>query len=213
MKINLYNLKAELIGQQELSEHIFLAEINQTLISQSVRVFLSNQRKAHAKAKTRSEVAGTTKKIWAQKGTGRARHGDSRAPIFVGGGSAHGPQGDQNFKLKINKKMAKIATRSVLSMFAKNKSIIAIDKLDTIKPKTKQAKVLLANLAVTNDLLKKSRKTAIIINPTEKNPKRCFNNLSSAHILSSNSLNPYLLLKHDFLIFSKDSLDFINKTK
>lgn len=213
MKINLYNLKAELIGQHDLSKDVFLANINDALVSQSVRVFLSNQRKAHARAKTRGEVAGTTKKIWSQKGTGRARHGDSRAPIFVGGGSAHGPQGDQNYKLKINKKMAKIATRSVLSIFAKNKAIIAIDKLDSIKPKTKQAQILVEKLIKTDEILKKSKKAAIIINPTEKNPKICFKNLPNINVLSSNSLNPYILLKHDFLVFSKDCLDFINKTK
>lgn len=213
MKINLYNLKAELIGQYDLSKDVFLAKINDTLVSQSVRVFLSNQRKSHAKAKTRGQVAGTTKKIWSQKGTGRARHGDSRAPIFVGGGSAHGPQGDQNYKLKINKKMAKIATRSALSMFAKNNTIIAIDKFDSIKPKTKQAQILIEKLNKAEDLLKKSKRPAIIINPSEKNPKICFKNLSMVNVLNSNSLNPYTLLKHDFLVFSKDSLDFINKTK
>lgn len=213
MKINLYNLKAELIGQHDLSKDVFLANINDALVSQSVRVFLSNQRKSHARAKTRAEVAGTTKKIWSQKGTGRARHGDSRAPIFVGGGSAHGPQGDQNYKLKINKKMAKIATRSVLSIFAKNKAIIAIDKLDSIKPKTKQAQILVEKLTKTDEILKKSKRIAVIINPSEKNPKICFKNLPSINVLSSNSLNPYILLKNDFLVFSKDSLDFINKTK
>lgn len=213
MKINLYNLKAELIGQQDLSKDVFLANINDSLVSQSVRVFLANQRKAHARAKTRGEVAGTTKKIWAQKGTGRARHGDSRAPIFVGGGSAHGPKGDQNYKLKINKKMAKNATRSALSMFAKNNAIIAIDKFDSIKPKTKQAQILIEKLYQVDALLKKSKKPAIIINPTEKNPKISFKNLSQVNVLSSNSLNPYILLKQDFLVFSKDSLDLINKTK
>jgi len=213
MNINLYNLKAELVGQQDLSKEVFLAKINQTLLSQSVRVFLSNQRKAHARAKTRGEVAGTTKKVWSQKGTGRARHGDNRAPIFVGGGSAHGPQGDQNYSLKISKKMAKIAIRSTFSKFAQDKAIISIDQLDSIKPKTKQAQILIDKLSKVDKILQKSKKIAVVINPAEKNPKICFKNLSSVNILNSNSLNPYTLLKYDFLIFSKDCLDFINKTK
>ena len=88
MKVNLYDLTSQKIDQISLKKEVFASKINQDLISQAVRVYLFNQRKANPLAKGRSQVAGSTRKIWAQKGTGRARHSDTRAPLFVGGGVA-----------------------------------------------------------------------------------------------------------------------------
>lgn len=211
MKIDVYNLKAEKINQVELSKDIFGVTPNQTLITQAIHVYNSNQRKSHSQAKTRGEVAGTTKKVWSQKGTGRARHGDSRAPIFVGGGSAHGPQGDRNYKLKLNKKMSQIALKSVFSQFAKDNLIISVDSLDKIGPKTKQADLLIKNLKKADKNLEKSKKISLITKSSDKNIKLSFSNLDHINLIFTESINPYDLLNSDFLIFSQNSLELINK--
>lgn len=213
MKINIYDLKATKTGQVDLNKQVFAYKINQNLISQSVRVYLSNQRKAHAKAKGRSQVAGTTKKMWAQKGTGRARHSDARAPIFVGGGVAHGPKGVQNYKLKMSKKMNQKALRSALSLLARNKNILAISDLDKIATKTKQAQKLITSLKKADKLLSASKKIGIIINSDNTNAKKAFKNLPKVNLIYTNSLNTYTLLNQNFLIFSQKSLDFVNKNK
>ena len=134
MKAQLYDINAKQIGEINLPSSVFGADISETLISNAVRASLSNKRTALAKTKHRGEVAGTTKKMWAQKGTGRARHGSAKAPIFVGGGSAHGPRGERNFDTKINTKTKKMAVNSILSKFAKNKSILVVEKLRLVSP-------------------------------------------------------------------------------
>ncbi len=213
MKVNLYDLKSQKIDQVSLKKEVFDSKINQDLLSQAVRVYLFNQRKAHPLAKGRSQVAGSTRKIWAQKGTGRARHSDMRAPIFVGGGVAHGPKGNQNYHLKLNKKMAKLAVRSALSQFAKDSHILAVSDLEKIKIKTKQALDLINSLKKIDKNLSSSKKIALIINSDNKNAKQAFKNLSDIDLLYTNSLNTYQLLNHNFLIFSQNSLDFVNKNK
>jgi len=181
-------------------------------LAQSARVYLSNQRKARAKTKNRSEVRGSTKKIWAQKGTGRARHGDMRAPIFVGGGIAHGPRGEQNYKLRLTKKMRKLATKTILSLFLTNKSILAVKDFDKIIPKTKKALGLITGLKAKDKVLSKSKKIGIIISDSSQNIKRAFKNLPFISVFSSKSLSTYQLSRQGFLIFSKKSLDELNKT-
>jgi len=213
MKVNLYNLKAEAVGQVDLPKSTFGQKPNVQLISQAIRVYTSNQRKSTARAKTRSEVAGTTKKIWAQKGTGRARHGDNRAPIFVGGGSAHGPQGDQNYKLKLSKKMAKLANISVLSQFASQNSILVVKSLDKIDPKTKIAHTLIQDLKKKEANLDKAKQVGLVLNATEKNIKLSFANLANVNLIYVESTNPYLLLKNNFLIFSQNSLTSFDSSK
>ncbi len=110
--VDLFLISGEKAGKVTLPSEIFAAKINNQLMAQAVRVFLANQRKARAKTKTRGKVEGSGKKIWAQKGTGRARHGDRYAPIFVGGGISHGPTGKENFKLKMRKWTFLVKNRS-----------------------------------------------------------------------------------------------------
>lgn len=211
-KVPVYNLEAKKAGTLGLNRSVFGAKPNPRLLAQSIKVYLSNQRKAKAKTKNRSEVRGSTKKIWAQKGTGRARHGDRRAPIFVGGGIAHGPRGEQNYKLKLTKKMRKLALKIILSIFATNKRILSVEKLDKITPKTKKALSLIAGLKDKNKVLSKSKNLGIIISDSSQNIKRAFRNLTCVSILSTKSLNTYQLSKQNFLIFTKKALEELNKT-
>ena len=143
--LNVYNTKAKKIGRVQLPKEIFEAKINKILMAQAVRVYLANQRKARAKTKDRSQVRGSGRKIYRQKGTGRARHADRYAPIFVGGGRAHGPQGLSPRHLKMPKKMRRLALFSALTSQLKEKKITVIDDLTKIEPKTKEMAKILKN--------------------------------------------------------------------
>jgi large subunit ribosomal protein L4 len=211
MKAQIYNIKAEKIKEVTLPKAVFDVKISEKLISQAIRVYLANQRSSHAKAKTRSEVAGTRQKVWAQKGTGRARHGNRTAPIFVGGGSALGPDGQQNYSLKISKKMKIVAINSVLTKFAKDKRILIIDSFEKLTPKTKEGINLIAGLQAADEVLSKSSKVGIVTTETIPNVKRAFGNISGVNLLSLKSLNIYDLSVQNFLIFSQKTLDSFSK--
>lgn len=205
-KAIIYNIKAEKVGDISLPKNIFESSVSEKLISQYIRVFLANQRKSYAKTKTRSQVIGTTKKVWAQKGTGRARHGSEKAPIFVGGGIAQGPRGDQNYTLKISKKMKKQALNALLSKFAANNNIIVIDKFTPLIAKTKEGLKFLSGLKAENEVLSKSRKIGIITTKTLDNVSRAFGNLKGINLMSLQSLNAYDLSKQNYLIFSQKTI-------
>ena len=210
IKASLYNIKAESLGDIKLPSNYFEAKISDDLIHQAIRVFLNNQRKANAKSLGRGEVSGTTKKMWAQKGTGRARHGSAKAPIFVGGGKAHGPRGVQNYTLKMTKSMRQSALRSILSKFAQEKSIIVIDKFSDLTPKTKEGLKLITGLKAQNKVLSESRKIGIITagSPTVK---RVYRNLKKVNLLNVTTLNTYDLTNQDCLIISKKALLSLEK--
>jgi large subunit ribosomal protein L4 len=206
MKTQIYNIKAELVGELTLPKEVFDSKISDKLIAQSIRVILANKRSSYAKTKTRSEVAGTRKKVWAQKGTGNARHGNRTAPIFVGGGSALGPDGNQNYTLKINKAMKKKALLALLSKFAKDKRILIIDDFSKMEPKTKAALKLISGLKANDEVLSKSRKIGIITEKTIIPVKRSFGNLKDINLFSIQSLNIYNLSKQNYLIFSNQAI-------
>jgi len=211
MKSELYDINAKLIGEITLPSSVFEAKISEKLISNIIRTSLSNKRTALAKTKHRGEVVGTTKKMWAQKGTGRARHGSAKAPIFVGGGSAHGPRGERNFDKSVNTKTRKAAVNSILSKFAKNKSIIVLEKLNTISPKTKEGIKLITGLKAANEVLSKSSKVGIITSKTLVNARRAFGNIQKVRLLSLKSLNVLDLSNQNSLIFTKKAIQQLTK--
>lgn len=211
MKAELFNLQAEKIGEVTLPKAIFESEHPDSLIAQAVRVYLSNQRTSHAKVKDRGEVAGTTKKMWAQKGTGRARHSSAKAPQFVGGGSAHGPQGNQNYDLKLTKKMKKAAISAILTKFAQKKAIIAIDKIGDIEPKTKVAWNFIDKMENASKLVAESKKIGIITTKPVTNVKRAFGNIPGFSLLSLSSLNVYNLSNLNCLIFTQKAIESLAK--
>ena len=206
MNIKVFNTKALVVGSLTLPPFIFQAKISDSLIAQAVRVYLANQRKSYAKTKPRSEIRGTTKKMWAQKGTGRARHSSAKAPIFVGGGVAHGPRGNQNYQLKLNKKMRARALQSILSQFAQDKRIIAIQKITSIQPQTRQADKLIGQLRKNDKIMEKSKKIAIITASPAVAVKRAFSNLPYITLLNLKSLSVYQLARQHFLIFSPQAI-------
>ena len=210
-KASLYNLQAEKIKDIVLPAKFFEAKINEKLIAQSVKVYLHNQRAAHAIAKHRGEVAGTTKKMYAQKGTGNARHSTAKAPQFVGGGSAHGPRGNQKSPLHFSQKLRQAALKSVLTKFADNKSIIIIDKISPIESKTKVAVDFIGKLRKQNELLANSRKIGIITSRGFDSVKRAFGNIPDITLISAKSLNSYILSRQNYLIFTASALKHLTK--
>jgi large subunit ribosomal protein L4 len=209
-KIDLYTLSGRKSGQISLPKEIFEAKINRPLMAQAVKVYLSNQRKAGAKTKTRGEVKGSRRKIWRQKGTGRARHGDRYAPIFVGGGRAHGPTGKENFKLKMSKKMKRQALFSALTSKFKEKEIIAIKGLAKVEPKTKTMAGVLAKLPLGEK--KRKVKVLLVLPEVLENVIRASRNLTDVEVIQAYQLNPYQVLNHQQIVLMEESVKKLRET-
>lgn len=210
MKIQIFSTAGLPTAEINLSTTTFGQKLNPTLIAQAIRVYLANQRSAYAKSLSRGQVSGTTKKMWAQKGTGNARHGSAKAPQFVGGGKAHGPDGNQNYKLKLSKKMRQAALKSVLSTFAKDKSILAVEKLTELSPKTKAALAMVNNLKNQDKKLSQAKNIGLVT-VGQAPSLRAFRNIPNLSILATSSLNVYDLSKQNYLIFTKKALLRLNK--
>jgi large subunit ribosomal protein L4 len=209
LNASVFDTKGKIAGHIELPSEIFGAKINDSLMSQAVRVYLANQRQGTVKTKDRGEVNKTTKKVWQQKGTGRARHGSKRAPIFVGGGLAFGPR-PRDFSLNISKKMKTLALFSALSAKLKDSEIRIIKGLETIEPKTKLMAEVLKNLEV-----KKTSKVLLVMPKVGKeleNVYRASRNIEGVEILSANSLNTYKVLDNKLVLLMKDSIDSLKNT-
>jgi len=212
-KINLSLLIYGIDGKKqktvELPSQIFAVTENKSLLAQAVRVYLVNQRQGNVKVKTRGEVVGSTRKIYRQKGTGKARHGAIKAPIFVGGGIAHGPK-QKNYHLKFNKKERKTALFASLTKKLKERKIFGLDeKALTIKPKTKLFTNFLDQLKLSN-----KNNLVILLKMEKNNLILAMRNVPGVSFVDVNSLNPYLILKSDNLIFLENALEvFENKPK
>lgn len=174
------------------NDSIFNAQVNQVLLSQGVRVYLANQRQGTSKTQNRSAVTRTKKKLHAQKGTGNARHGSKNAPIFVGGGVAHGPNGLANWKLKLTKRSKSQALVAALS--AQKENIVVCDALNELGGKTKPAAKLLAEIA--------SPKEKILIVLPESKPEvmRSLRNLPKVAVSRAERLNIYEVSLADKII-------------
>ena len=205
MKVTIYDKNGQKTEKQMiLPKEIFEAKINLPLMAQAVKVFLANQRIASPKAKTRSEVTGSTRKILRQKGTGRARHGDNKAPIFVGGGKAHGPIGVKK-RLTLSKKMRQAALRSALSAKAKEGVIFVVDDLTKIAPKTKKAVKFIDNLGING------KKATLYLSENNDNIIRAFGNLPNIAIGLANKLNAYQALSSGRIIFTKETVKVLKE--
>ncbi len=206
-KADLYTITGRKSGRINLPKEIFAAPVNEQLMAQAVRVYLANQRKAKAKTKTRAEIRGSRRKIWRQKGTGRARHGDRYAPIFVGGGRAHGPTGKENYKLKMSKAMKKKALFSALTSKLKEKEVVAIKGLAKIEPKTKEMAKTMAGLP-----LKEKKKVLLVLPSVLENVIRAGRNLARVELAQANQLNTYQVLSHDQLVLMEESIEKLKET-
>ena len=181
-----------------VSDSIFGVESSPVLLSQAVRVYLSNQRQGSAQAKTRGEVSLTKKKMYRQKGTGGARHGAQSAPIFVGGGVAHGPTGDQNWSRSLSQKQKSLALRQALSLQSAN--IMVSDMLLELSNKTKHGAEFLQAVA------KGKNNVLIVFELSQKSVPRVFRNIQIVNLQNPDRLTTYDVLKSDAIIFTTIAL-------
>lgn len=209
LTVVVYNTSANKKTTISLPSKVFAAKVNQALMSQAVRIYLSNQRQAPAKTKRRGEINLSGRKIYRQKGTGRARHGDRKAPIFIKGAKAHGPTGGQNFKLKLSKKMKRLALFSALTSKLKDKKLIIIDGLEEIEPKTKNIDKILKKFKLSDS--KKKTKITIVLDKVLDNVIRAGRNISYLSLKQVKQLNTYEVLNGGYLFFTKESIDLLKK--
>ncbi|MCB9813062.1 MAG: 50S ribosomal protein L4 [Pseudomonadales bacterium] len=186
-----------------VNDEVFGVTTNNGLLSQAVRVYLSNKRQGTSKVKTRGEVTGSRRKIWKQKGTGNARHGAKSAPIFVGGGVAHGPTGLENWTLKLSKVMKRKALISALSMQASN--IFVSENLVDLNGKTKLAVNLLNGLKISD------KKVLIVTGVDNELVRRAFGNIQRVEVIEYSLVNALNIASADALIISKDAVGFLEK--
>jgi len=216
MKVNLYNQNAEIIGEAELPDDIFGLKINPDLVHQVLTAQMANSRQVIAHTKDRSEVRGGGRKPWRQKGTGRARHGSRRSPLWKGGGVTFGPTKERNFEKKINKKMKRKAIFMVLSSKAGDKELMLLDDLKLNTPKTKEAFSVIDRLSeklVGYKKTKKKRDSILLVAP-ERNEAilQAVNNLPFVEIIEARNLNVRDLLEKKYLVLLKESIPVIKRT-
>ncbi len=215
MKAEVYNQKGEKVRSIELPEELFSAPWKADLVHQVVVSMNANKRFGNAKVKDRSEVRGGGKKPWRQKGTGRARHGSRRSPIWIGGGVTHGPRTEKNHSKKVTKKMKQRAFASVLSQKVRDGEVIFLDKISFSKPKTKEAREMLNSLEkkASFDGLLSKRKNSAILSLSKKDDviEKSFSNLGNMEIEETRSINPLDLLTYKYIIIenSDDSIKIL----
>ena len=198
MKIDVFDKTGKSVEKMELSESVFGVKPNEALLSQYLRILDSNQRQGTSATKTRSEVSGGGRKPWRQKGTGRARHGSIRSPIWVGGGISHGPQ-PKDWSLTFPKKMKRQAVVSALSLKQENKQLKVLNDLSFKKPKTKEMVEILENLKLRG-------KTLLVVIKSDENILKSTRNIAGLTVSLSENLNGYDLLKNANVLFVKDAI-------
>ena len=190
-----FDITGRRLGQVTLPKETFGGKINEELMAQAVRIYFANRHPKTASAKTRSEVKGGGRKPWRQKGTGRARAGSTRSPLWVGGGITFGPKPNDK-KLKLSKKMKKRALVSALSQKAKLGEILVVSNLEKLAPKTKMAASLLQKLKIDG-------RTLLVLEQNKKNIKLAMRNIPDVNVDLVDSLNAYEVLSHKNLMFEK----------
>lgn len=195
-----YSLKGEEVGSLDLPKEVFGGKINKTLLDQALRVYINNTKAHWSHTKTRSEVKGSTRKIRVQKGTGGARHGSVRAPIFVGGGVALGPK-FRKVELELPKKMKRAALISALSLKAKEGKVIALEGLDKVTGKTKQMQELVDKLA--------KNKVLVVLDSRHEKIFRAVRNLPNMGALAADQLNVFEVIAHQTIAFTKEAVESI----
>jgi large subunit ribosomal protein L4 len=210
-KVALYNLAGETVGEALLPKEIFDVKIKTDLIKQVANIQMANKRQVLANTKDRAQVRGGGKKPWRQKGTGRARHGSRRSPIWKGGGITFGPTKERNFSKIISKKMRKLALFMVLSAKAKENVVVVLDNFKLDAPKTKLMAGVLKDLRKNIENLKKGK---ILMALPEKSEVlvRAIRNIPGIQTIEARNLNVLDLLSYKSLVMPKESIKVIKET-
>jgi large subunit ribosomal protein L4 len=189
------DLNNQKVGELELSDAVFAAEVNEALLYEAVRHHLAGKRAGTAKTKVRAEVAGSGKKLWKQKGTGRARMGSIRSPLWRKGGTVHGPV-PRDYSYRLNKKMLLGALRSALTAKLRDGELKVVQAFNLTDPKTKVAAAALASLEA-------SRKVLVVDNGENRNLSLGMRNIPGVTLLPTKDVGVYELLGHDRVLLSE----------
>ena len=201
MKVSVLNIKGKDTGREiELSKKVFEINASEHAVYLDVKQYLANQRKGNAKTKERAEIKGSTRKIKKQKGTGTARAGSIKNPLFRGGGTIFGPR-PRNYEFKLNKNVKKLARKSALSNKCKSKSISIIEKIDLKSPKTKSF----------NDLLKafglEDKKTLFVMDGVNKNVYLSARNLKKSEVVTDSEISTYKIVNAQHLVIEENVIE------
>jgi len=196
-KVAMYNTAGQQTGEIELKDSIFGVEVNEAVLHQAVVLQLANQRLGTHKTKTRAEVRGGGRKPWKQKGTGRARSGSIRSPLWVGGGTVFGPQ-PRSYKKTLPRKVRRLALKSALSSKVEGGNLIVLEGLQMAAPKTKEMATVLKNLNFAD------MKTLIVAGEEDINVVKSTDNIPGVKTVTTTGLNVYDILHYNKLILLKD---------
>lgn len=202
-KVALYNTEGATVGEIELKDEIFGVEINEALLHQVVKVQLANKRQGTQSALTRAEVRGGGAKPWRQKGTGRARHGSIRSPIWIKGGVVFAPK-PRDYRMSMPKKMKRLAMKSALSSKVVDDNIIVLESLELSQPKTKEMANILKNLNV-------DRKALLVLPGKNEAVERAARNIPGVKLAFVNTLNVLDILNYDKFIITKDAVQKVEE--
>ena len=204
MELNVLNIKGENTGRTvTLNEAVYGIEPNDHVIYLDVKAYLANQRQGTAKAKERSEHAGSTRKLIRQKGSGGARRGDINSPVLVGGGRAFGPK-PRDYSQKVNKKTKVLARKSALSYKAQENAIVIVEDFNMEEPKTKEFVDITKNLKIDG------KKLLFVLPESNKNVYLSARNLQRVEVMLASALNTYKVLDADVLVMTENSLPEID---
>ena len=208
MELAVYNIKGEDTGRKvTLNDEIFaIAEPNEHAVYLDVKQYLANKRQGTHKAKERSEIAGSTKKLGRQKGGGGARHGDIKSPLFHGGGRVFGPR-PRNYGFKLNKKVKALARRSALTFKAQNNQIMVIEDIKFDAPKTKEF------VNITRNLKLEGQKLLLVLAGQERNLYLSLRNVPNANVVTASDINTYRVLDNRMMLVTESSVDMLNNLK
>ena len=205
MEVSVLNINGQETGRKvALNDAIFGIEPNDHVLYLDVKQFLANQRQGTAKAKERSDVSGSTRKLGRQKGGGGARRGDINSPVLVGGGRVFGPK-PRDYRFKLNKKVKVLARKSALSYKMQENAIIVVEDFNFEAPKTKEF------VNITKNLKVEGKKTLLVLPEVNKNVYLSARNLKSAEVMTANTINAYKVLNADVLVISEKSLETIDQ--
>ena len=203
MKLGILNINGKASGKDlTLSNKVFGIEPNKQALYLDAKQFLTNQRQGNAKTKERSEIKGSTRKIKKQKGTGTARAGSIKNPLFRGGGTVFGPR-TRDYSIKLNKNIKKLARKSALSLKFKSKSISIIESININKPKTKIINKILSDLGLD------SKKTLIVVDGHNKNVYLSARNLEKSEVISDSDISTYKIMNAQHIIFEEKAVEKI----
>ena len=205
MEVSVLNINGQETGRKvSLNESIFGIEPNDHVLYLDVKQYLANQRQGTAKAKERSEVSGSTRKLGRQKGGGGARRGDINSPVLVGGGRVFGPK-PRDYRFKLNKKVKVLARKSALAYKAQENAVIVVEDFNFEAPKTKDF------VNITKNLKVEGKKTLLVLPEVNKNVYLSARNLQRSEVMTANTINAYKVLNADVLVVTEKSLETINQ--